>query len=215
LSDTPAPPDATPPALPVALEMAQGRGLLGPTIPIADHIAHARALGRCLVETLGQLPHRLLDLGSGGGIPGLVLATDWPDIDVVLLDAQQRATDTLTEAIDLLGLPRCRALRGRAEDLARSDTWREHFDAVTARSFGPPAVAAECASGFLETGGVMIVAEPPGAPPRWDPVGLTSLGLELVAQQSVPVAVAALRKVCATPADVPRASGRPAKRPRW
>jgi 16S rRNA (guanine527-N7)-methyltransferase len=215
LSEHPQRAPTIPPPLLAALEMARQRGLLGAATPVAAHVAHARALGAALVAALGHRPRRLVDLGSGGGVPGLVLAVDWPEVEVVLLDAQQRPAEVLSEAIAVLGLERTEVLRGRAEALARDTAWREGFDGATSRSFGPPAVTAECASGFLALDGVLVVAEPPGAPARWDPDGLAALGLQLVAQQHEPVAVAALRKVAATPDTVPRGVGRPAKRPRW
>jgi 16S rRNA (guanine527-N7)-methyltransferase len=129
-----------------------------------------------------QAPHQVLDLGSGGGLPGLVLARHWPDSRVVLLDASEQRTAFLAEAVDRLAWrERVRVLRGRAELLAHEDEWRNAFDLVVARSFGPPAVVAECAAGFLAVGGVLIVSEPPATPEsagRWDHADeLATLGL--------------------------------------
>ena len=123
---------------------------------------------------------RVLDLGSGGGVPGLVLAVVRPDLTIVLLDATQRRAEFLIDAVDTLGLgERVTVALGRAEELARWPQWRRQFQVVTARSFGPPAVTAECAVGFLEgPGSRLLVSEPPGeSTSRWPADGLLLLGL--------------------------------------
>lgn len=72
-------------------------------------------------------------------------------------------------------------VEARAESAARRPDLREQMDSVVARSFGPPAVTAECATGFLRLGGRLVVSEPPGeeAGPtvRWPEEKLDVLGL--------------------------------------
>jgi 16S rRNA (guanine527-N7)-methyltransferase len=66
----------------------------------------------------------------------------------------------------------------RAEDAARDARFRHRFDLVAARSFGPPAVTAECGAPLLHIGGVLLVAEPPASPAeRWPAGGLEQVGL--------------------------------------
>lgn len=139
------------------------------------HVDHAAAFE----AAAGAPPATLLDLGSGGGVPGLVLACRWPATDVVLLDAGERRTAFLTEAVDALGLgERVVVRRARAEDAGRDPALRARFDVVTARSFGPPSVTAECGAPFLHAGGVLLVAEPPdAADERWPAAGLHALRL--------------------------------------
>ena len=68
-------------ALRATLERARDLGFLGPG-PVADHLAHAR--GFLVAESaLGRSPGQVVDLGSGGGVPGLVLAAAWPESSVV------------------------------------------------------------------------------------------------------------------------------------
>ena len=73
------------------------------------------------------------DLGSGAGLPGLVLAIGRPDLTVTLVEPLLRRTTFLDEVIDELGLEEVRVVRGRAEDLHG----RERFDVVTARALAP------------------------------------------------------------------------------
>lgn len=195
-----------------ALEDARAAGLLGPG-PVQDQIAHAEAL----VSLIGRPAGPVLDLGSGGGLPGLVLAGIWTETTVVLLDARQRAGEFLGAAVDRLGLAdRVQIVVARAEDAARDPNWRGRCDLVVARAFGPPAVTAECAVGFLRAGGRLAVSEPPDADAatRWPPAGLEQLGLSPPEISRAGDATVALLTAAADPADGwPRRSGIPGKRP--
>lgn len=139
------------------------------------HVEHAEAF----VAAVGVPDGPVLDLGSGGGVPGLVLADRWPSAEVVLLDARARRTAFLAEVVAELGWTgRVRVETGRAEILGRRSDLRHGMAAVAARSFGPPSTVAECGAPFLRTGGVLVVAEPPGAEGgRWPADGLALLGL--------------------------------------
>jgi 16S rRNA (guanine527-N7)-methyltransferase len=167
--------------LEAVLRRAQDLGFLGPG-PVDRHIAHALELAACIPAGA----ERGLDLGSGGGVPGLVLAEARPEVPLVLLDAGQRRCRFLREAVAELGLTdRVEVVQDRAESAARRPELRELIDVVVARSFGPPAVTAECAVGFLRVGGRLVVSEPPEPaelcdipdPGRWAEDGLEALGL--------------------------------------
>jgi 16S rRNA (guanine527-N7)-methyltransferase len=197
-----------------ALAEAVRLGLIG-TGNLDEHIEHSVAMGRAAVRATGGVPERLLDLGSGGGLPGAVLAAQWRDCEVVLLDASTRRGAVLDRALTVLGAGRSRVVIGRAEALGHDPELRERFPVVTARAFGAPPVTAECATGFVAVAGVAVVAEPAGgAPDRWSDDGLASLGLR-VERRSTDPALVVLRKVEAAPSARPRSVGRPAKRPLW
>jgi len=152
------------------LEDARARGFLGAG-PVEAHIRHAWPL-------VGVLPATGIgvDLGSGGGIPGLVLALAGGGVRWVLVDAQQRRIQWLSLAVEALDLD-AEVVGGRAEEVGRGPL-RASASVVVARSFGPPAVTAECAAPLLQMGGLLWVAEPPApAPDRWPPAGLAELGL--------------------------------------
>lgn len=202
-------------ALHEQLRRSRELGFLGPG-PIEDHVRHARAFLDPLDASV-PADGLVLDLGSGGGVPGLVLAVERPRIRLVLLDGMQKRAAFLEQAVVALGL-RERALvrSGRAEELARAEEHRGAYDAVVARSFGPPAVAAECARGFLREGGTLLVSEPPeGTDERWPADPLLELGLRPVRRWRGTAAVQELRALGAPPDDVPRRVGVPAKRPRF
>ena len=199
--------------LPAVLTRAQERGLLGPG-PVDEQLEHARRLA----ELIGPPPSSFLDLGSGAGIPGLVLALAWPTATGVLLDSGRRRGDHLRAACAELGLAdRVAVVVARAEEAAHRPEWRGRLALVVARGFGRPAVTAECAVGFLEAGGELVVSEPPGgAPERWDRAGLARLGLGAPEVRSAGGAsIARLRLERAPGREWPRRTGVPARRPLW
>jgi 16S rRNA (guanine527-N7)-methyltransferase len=200
-------------ALRVVLEEAQRLGFLGPG-DVGAHLTHSLAFVRA-AETA---PRRFLDLGSGGGVPGLVLAHEWPATPGVLLDAGERRAAFLGEACDRLGYRgRIEVVHGRAEDAARRAEYRGGFDLVTARGFGPPPVTAECGVGFLAPGGLLVVSEPPEHDAeRWPAAELAELGLgPAVVSREGGASLALMRSVAAVADRWPRRTGVPAKRPLW
>ncbi len=193
------------------LERQRARGVLG-----ADQVTQLRTHSRGFATALGAVPDRALDLGSGGGVPGLVLAAErWPSTDLVLLDASQRRCTYLELAVTQLGLPRVVVRWARAEAAGRDEALRGRLDAVVARSFGPPAVVAECAAPLLAVGGALAVSEPPeGADRRWDETALARLGLEHEVSDRIDGSwFTRLRQVRPCPNIYPRRVGLPTRRP--
>jgi len=185
---------------------AQRLGFLGPG-PVAEHVTHARRL-------LAVLPDhgRSVDLGAGGGVPGLVLALMTPGLHWTLVESHQRRSAWLREAVQRLSLEdRVDVLAERAELTGRGPL-RGVALAVTARSFAAPGITAECAAPLLAVGGRLWVAEPPKpVPGRWPEAGLAQLGLA-----PAPAAVPSWKGFVATkacPERYPRRVGIPAKRP--
>jgi 16S rRNA (guanine527-N7)-methyltransferase len=189
---------------------AQRRGFVGDA-PVEDALEHARGFAAGVAEP----PQRFLDLGSGGGLPGLVLLSLWPSATVVLLDANQKRCAFLREAVTALGLDdRVDVVEGRAEALGRQSGLRGGVDVVTSRGFGRPAVTAECAAPFLRVGGLLVVSEPPSdAAQRWPAEGLALCGLAAERTWAPRFHYRSLRQVVACPDRYPRRVGVPAKRP--
>jgi 16S rRNA (guanine527-N7)-methyltransferase len=226
-----------PPGLLDVLDEARDAGFLGPG-PLDTQLRHAEGFA-VVARRLwpdGPTPPVLLDLGSGGGLPGLVVATRWPEATVVLLDASARRTAFLTAATRRLGLEdRVSVRQDRAEVAGRDPDLRGRLDLVLSRSFGRPAVTAECAAPLLEPGGWLVVSEPPAAAepgtgqpsepagatsvaepsegPRWPAEPLRQLGLEPAGLVHVGFEYQTLRQFEVCPERFPRRDGVPAKRP--
>lgn len=202
-------------ALVEVLTRSRSLGFLGPG-PVEDHIRH----GLAFAEVVPSAPARALDLGAGGGLPGLVLATHrWPACRWTFLDAQTRRTAFLEEAVAELGLgQRVAVVTDRAERTGRSADQRGSYDLVVARSFGPPAVSVECAAPLLRPGGLLVVSEPPtAAADRWPTAGLAGAGCSPAQHRTVvgdPETHLVVITRTGDPIErLPRRVGVPAKRP--
>jgi len=166
-------------SLSTVLERSVACGFLGPSA-LGDQIDHARGFAAAAPRAL-TADDLACDLGSGGGIPGLVLAVEvWPESRWVLLEGMAKRCELLQLAVAELGLgERVTVVHGRVEHLGRpGEQLRGACALVTARSFGPPRVTAEAAAPLLAEGGALVVSEPPDSTgQRWPEDGLAALGL--------------------------------------
>lgn len=197
-------------ALSPVLARARERGWIGPT-PLPQQLAHALEFG----VAAGNVPAGpAVDLGTGGGLPGLALAlTD--DREWTLVESSAVRARHLRQAVDELGLAdRVGVAHERAELFARGTPPRASIALVTARSLGPPAMVAECAAPLLMVGGVLVVSDPPVQRDRWPADGLAQLGLGPATACQVGGAHFA-RMVALSLADdrYPRRAGVPGRRP--
>ena len=171
-------------ALAEALRTAQRLGAVGRGRAVEDVIAHARGF----VAALEVLPAgcTVVDLGSGGGVPGLVIAVDRPDLHVLLVDRRRARVDLLQRLVHRLRV--AGGVDVRCADARRltGERWWVPADAVVARGFGPLAVTLAVARPLLGAGGMVVVSEPPcrSAQPGSAPVA--GRGLRRRAFQSPP-----------------------------
>lgn len=137
------------------------RGLLGPREAgrlWQRHLLNCAALAGPLEQALpsaeanGYGTRTVCDLGSGAGLPGIVVALLRPDLEVVLLEPLLRRVQFLTEVVEALGLPRVRVLRGRAEEVAGSVV----VDVVVARAVAPLDRLAGWSLPLLRPGGQVL-----------------------------------------------------------
>jgi len=200
------------------LAEAQGQGFIGPG-PLDPHVAQALSFSEVIAGVLGRdlnSGDHLVDLGAGGGLPGLVLASVWPALRMSLVEGSTRRAAFLEEAVDRCGFgPRVGVVGTRAEVAGRDPELRGRCSVVTARSFGTPSETAECAAPFLRVGGLVVVSEPPE--PRgsagWPAAGLALLGLEPASPAPVDTRFALLMQESPCPDRYPRRVGVPRKRP--
>ena len=182
----------------------------------------ALALGRVLAKR-SLLPEaaRVLDLGSGAGLPGLPLKIARPDLDLTLLEAHGKRCEFLRSVVAALKLEHVRVVQGRAEELGHDTDLRESFDLVVARAVAPLPVLIEYALPFLRPGGHLAATKGAAAEREVEQAtrALAELGGSLVdlAAYETPSGVAStvvvIAKTGPTPGRYPRRTGIPAKRP--
>jgi 16S rRNA (guanine527-N7)-methyltransferase len=100
---------------------------------------------------------RYLDIGTGGGLPGMIVALACPQLAVTLMDATAKKCQFLELVINELGLgERVEVINGRAEEMAREGQLRERYKFVSARAVGTLKVTIELAIPFLKPGGLFL-----------------------------------------------------------
>ena len=98
----------------------------------------------------------LIDVGTGAGFPGMVLAMARPDLQVTLLDAQKKRLRFLEAVRDAAGIQNTVILHARAEDAAREKKYRERYDIAAARAVAPLNILCEYLLPFVKTGGYAL-----------------------------------------------------------
>jgi 16S rRNA (guanine527-N7)-methyltransferase len=163
----------------------------------------------------------LVDVGTGAGLPGLLLKIMRPDWHCVLMDAQARRLRFLEAVIAHLGLEQTTTWHGRAEDAGRLPSMREQYALVVARAVAPLNVLAELCLPLARVNGLFLAMK--GNPDtEWPQAGraVRLLGgeLEELRQFILPGtdmqrSLFCIRKKQPTPASYPRKAGKPEKQP--
>ncbi|WP_420122842.1 16S rRNA (guanine(527)-N(7))-methyltransferase RsmG [Nakamurella sp.] len=127
------------------------RGLIGPRE--ADRLWTRHVLNCAAPAELIPSGALVVDVGSGAGLPGVVLAIARPDCRVVLLEPLERRTRFLQEAVEQLGLDNCRVVRARAQDAPDE---ARGADVVVSRAVAPLGRLAGWCAGLARTGGLVL-----------------------------------------------------------
>jgi 16S rRNA (guanine527-N7)-methyltransferase len=171
-----------------------------------------------LLEHLGQA-RTLVDVGSGGGLPGLPLKLARPDLAVTLVEADQRKAAFLVQACAALGLDDVEVLARRAEDAGRDPRYRERFDVAVARALAPMPVLAELCLPLVRVGGKLLAQKTDREDVALAKHAIEVLGGSLDEISAAPSAarnagtVVRVSKVRPTPAGYPRRPGAAARKP--
>jgi 16S rRNA (guanine527-N7)-methyltransferase len=155
------------------------------------------------VELVRRFEGPVVDVGSGGGTPGIPLAAALPGREVTLLEAERRKVEFLERWT--AELPNLRVVRGRAEE---QET--DRYGVAVAKALAPPPVAAEWCLPLVAPGGVAVLWVGPSA----EPERVARIAEQLAAELAgVPEGFLVLRKLGPTPAGFPRRPGIARKRP--
>ncbi len=110
---------------------------------------------------------RILDLGTGGGFPGLALAIVFPETNFVLVDATEKKIRAVESMADALGLKNVKCVAARAEELGRDKAHREQYDLVVARALAGFSTLLEYCLPFVRPGGHFIAYQGPELSESW------------------------------------------------
>jgi 16S rRNA G527 N7-methylase RsmG len=138
-----------------ALETIQQRGAIGER-SLAAAVEHADRFVRLVPDD----SQRLIDLGSGGGLPALVIAWRRRDLAVTMVERRAARSDLLRRAVSVLQL-RAQVTVLTCDVNEVCTALPRHFDVVTARSFADPATVVSAADRLLSTDGTLLVSEAP------------------------------------------------------
>lgn len=152
-------------------------------------------------ELIASFPGPIVDVGSGGGVPGIPLAVSLPDREVTLLEANGRKCEFLRTWTP----PNARVVQGRAEE-QETDV----YGVAVAKALAPPPVAAEWCLPLVRPGGAAVLWVGPSADPARVARVAEQLGAELAAEHD---GLLVLRKLHSTPEGFPRRTGVARKRP--
>lgn len=136
-------------------ELGEERGLIG---PLEAARLWSRHILNCAIIAPLLRPGLVGDVGSGAGLPGLVLAIARPDVDFVLIEPMERRVAWLDEQVDVLGLDNVRVLRGRAEEVDPGP-----LDQVTARAVSAFRKLLPWTAPLVRDGGELVLMKGAGA----------------------------------------------------
>ena len=186
----------------------------------------ATAWERHALDSLSVLPflgtpHTLIDVGTGGGLPGIPIAIARPEIEVTLLEATGKKADFCEHAARELGLDNVRVLRGRAEELGRDPAHREAYDAATVRAVAALPVLLELMMPFVRPGGAALAMKGARSDEELDAATYAVRvlgGSPARCEARLPgirddATMIVVEKAGATPDTYPRRTGIPVKRP--
>ena len=99
---------------------------------------------------------KFIDVGTGGGFPGIPLKIFRPEIEICLADSLNKRINFLKDAVKILELEKVECVHGRAEDLAKMPEYRENFDVAISRAVARINVLSEYCLPFVKIGGIFV-----------------------------------------------------------
>ena len=185
---------------------AREAGVVGPE-SVRSLNEHAKGF---IIEDWKKQPQKhFIDLGTGAGIPGILLAIALPSSRWTLIDSSYRRCGFATLAVDALNLgDRVCVEHVRAGHLSRSSETREQFDGATARLFGQAPELAECGLPLLRIGATLVVSVSDKTEQLWRQSGLREkTGCKIMSSWSTSVgSFLAVQRMETTPSRLPRSA---------
>lgn len=165
---------------------------------------------------------KVIDIGTGGGFPGLPLKIINQDLDVTLMDSLNKRIRFLQEVLDSLELDKIEAVHGRAEEVSRTKEYREVYDICISRAVASLDTLCEYCIPFVKPGGYFISMKGPDIDEELNQArnSIKILGGELVDKKIITIpesnikhSLLVIKKTRETPTKYPRGGGKPKKNP--
>jgi 16S rRNA (guanine527-N7)-methyltransferase len=193
---------------PAAIETRHFLDSLSSALPLLDRLKQGE-------------PLRLVDVGSGGGFPGLPLKIAFPALRLTLIESANKKADFLRETVAQLQLTDVEVVAERAETAGRNPEHRDSYDWATARALGTLPVVVELTAPFLAPGGLLVAQRGGDLDTELVHAAPAFKALHLWSRTPIYLAVPGLQghglivgeKYAPTPAAYPRRPGMPRKRP--
>lgn len=164
----------------------------------------------------------VIDIGTGGGFPGVPINIIKPGCDVTLFDSLNKRLIFLDEVINKLELSNIRTTHGRAEEYGRKEDYREQYDIATSRAVASLDTLCEYSMPFVKVGGYFIAMKGPGVDEEMEnskeAIKLLGGQLEDIIEVKLPSSdivhnLVVIKKINYTPTKYPRGGGKPKKNP--
>lgn len=190
--------------------------------PQEIHVKHFLDSLTCLLAFRDASIGRLVDIGTGAGLPGIPIKIVYPKMQLTLVESVGKKAEFCRHVVKVLDLPGVEVVQQRAEILGQDPTYREQYDWAVARAVAVLPVLAEYLLPLVRVGGSMLAMKGESGPVEAHSAdrALRVLGGHL--RQLVPVTLpgvaeerylVVIDKVAATPSGYPRKVGKPAKHP--
>ncbi|WP_026895543.1 16S rRNA (guanine(527)-N(7))-methyltransferase RsmG [Clostridiisalibacter paucivorans] len=166
--------------------------------------------------------NKVLDVGTGGGFPGLPLKIMNDEIDLVLLDSLKKRIRFLDEVVKELELKNVLSIHGRAEDYGHDSDYREQFDVVVSRAVASLNILLEYCIPFVKKGGYFIALKGPNIKDeiQSSKKALNIFGCKIIKEEEIKLpfsdiihTVLVIKKTSKTSTKYPRKPGTPKKKP--
>lgn len=164
---------------------------------------------------------KIIDIGTGAGFPGVPLKLYNENLDITLLDSLRKRIDFLDSVIEDLDLQNIRAIHARAEEIARTEEYREQFDIAVSRAVANLSTLTEYAMGFVKVGGYFISQKGPEYEEELKNAkrsieimgGVVEDVIHTPLPNDIDHYIILIKKVKATDKKYPRGGGKPRKSP--
>ncbi|TCO78052.1 16S rRNA (guanine(527)-N(7))-methyltransferase RsmG [Marinisporobacter balticus] len=176
----------------------------------------------CMILPYINDNHKVIDVGTGAGFPGIPINIYYPKVHLTLLDSLNKRINFLKDVCSNIGLENVSFEHGRAEDVGKDKNFRENYDVAVARAVAPLNTLCEYCLPFVKLGGYFICQKGPNVDVEMEDAkkAIDLLGGRFIEKKDVKLPfcdithnIIVIKKIKKTPTKYPRKAGTPTKEP--